>query len=131
MATVVALTLAWSSASSDSLEGQATYYSQGLMREVAANRGMDLSGFEGGVALNRRGDLGRVVWLEFDHAISGPYLSVDCARREHYKTREERGYVVEVDAETAKRHGFWKIGPAPVKVYFADAVSCTLPGCAM
>ena len=122
--------MAWSSTSPSNLEGRATYYSPGLMRQVAENRGMDLSGYLGGVALNRKGDLGRVVWLEWDDAVEGPYLVVDCAKRRHYKVREWKNYVVEVDAFTAKRHGFYRVGPHPVKVYFDDAVSCTLPGCA-
>ena len=130
MATVIAL-IAWSSASSGNLEGQATYYSPKLMEEVAEYRGLSLDGYLGGVALNRQGDLGRVVWLEFDRAIEGPFLSVDCAQREHYEARERKGYVIEVDAETARRHGFFGIGPILVKVYFDDSVSCTLPSCPM
>lgn len=129
MATVIAL-IAWGSASPGNLEGQATYYSPHLMETVAENRGMDLNGYLGGVALNRKGDLGRVVWLEFDRAINGPYLVVDCARKHHYETRERLGRVVEVDAETAKRQGFYRYKPIPVKVYFDDTVSCTVPACA-
>ena len=113
----------WSSMSSQNLEGQATYYSHGLMERVAENRGMDLTGYMGGIALNRKGDLGRVVWLEWDDAVEGPFLVVDCAQRNHYKSRGNR--VVEVDAETAKRHGFFGVGPVPVKVFFYDSVSCT------
>ncbi len=131
MATVIAVTLAWSSMSPQNLEGRATYYRPDLMGEVAANRSLSLNGYMGGVALNRKGDLGRVVWLEFDRAIEGPFLSVDCAQHEHYKAREQKGYVVEVDAATALRHDFFGVGPAPVKVYFDDAVSCTLPRCSM
>ena len=131
MATILAVTLVWSSMSPGNLEGQATYYSPSLMERVAENRGMDLSGYMGGVALNRRGDLGRVVWLEWDRAVEGPFLIIDCAKRQHYSIREKKGYVVEVDAETARRHGFYKVGPAPVKVYFDDSVNCTLPGCAV
>ena len=37
---------------------------------------------------------------------------------------------VSVDAETAKRQGFYRYRPIPVKVYFDDAVSCTVTECA-
>lgn len=90
---------------------------------------MDLSGYMGGVALNRQGDLGRVVWLEFKHSIEGPYLVVDCAKSVDYKARERQGRVVEVDARTAMRHGFYYWGPVPVHVYFDDAITCTVVGC--
>lgn len=129
MNTLLALALAWSSRSPDTLHGRATYYSPGKMAQVARYRGMDLTYYQGGVALNRRGDLGRVVWLEFDGAIEGPFLVVDCARRQHYKARLRAGYVVEVDAETALRHDFYGVGPIPVKVFFEDAVTCTLRWC--
>ena len=131
MATVLAVTLAWGSRSPQNLEGLATYYSPHLMEQVAENRGMDLNGYLGGAALNRKGDLGRAVWLEWGHSIEGLFLVVDCAQRNHYETREKRGYVIEVNTETAKRHGFFGVGPVPVKVYFADAVSCTHSGCPM
>ena len=125
MATVLAVALAWSSRSPETLDGQVTYYSPGLMQQVAENRGLSLEGYAGGVALNRRGDLGRVVWLEFDGAIDGPFLVVDCARREHYESREQRSRVVEVDAQTAMRRGFYGVRPVSVKVFFDDSVSCT------
>ena len=125
MATVLAVALAWSSRSSGNLEGQATYYSPTLMQQVAESRGLSLEGYAGGVALNRRGDLGRVVWLEFDGVIAGPFLTVDCVQERHYQEREDQGRVVEVDAETAQRQGFYGVGPVSVKVWFDDAVSCT------
>ena len=111
--------------SSQNLEGQATYYSHGLMERVAENRGMDLTGYMGGIALNRKGDLGRVVWLEWGSVTEGPFLTVDCARKGHFQAREDDGRVVEVDAQTAQRHGFFGVGPVPVKVIFYDSVSCT------
>ena len=125
MSTIIAVALVWSSRSSGNLEGQATYYSPTLMQQVAENRGLSLEGYAGGVALNRRGDLGRVVWLEFDGAIDGPFLVVDCARKEHYDSREQRSRVVEVDAQTAMRREFYGVGPVSVKVFFDDSVSCT------
>ena len=121
--------LVWSSTSQDSLHGRATYYSPGLMETVAANRGMDLTGYLGGVALNRRGDLGRIVWLEWPGGIEGPFLVVDCAQERHYKRRESKRLVVEVDAQTAMRQGFYGVGPWEVRVYFEDSVTCTIDRC--
>jgi len=116
-----ALTLAaalWSTPTSDPVvEGKATYYSPGLMEQVAVNRGIDLAGYAGGVALNRRADLGRVVWLEHSGQVSGPYLVVDCAQRgAHFEERERRGLVVEVSFEQGMAWGM--MGPVPVQVLF-------------
>jgi hypothetical protein len=129
MIAVLAMTLAWSSRSPDTLHGQATYYSPGVMAQVAKNRGMDLTPYLGGVALNRKGDLGRIVWIEFDTAIEGPFLVVDCAQEGHFPDRENQNRVIEVDAATAIRHGFYGVGPVPVKVFFDTQVTCTLSPC--
>jgi len=102
------------------LAGQATYYSDGLMEQVAANRGMDLTGYVGGVALNHPDNLGDQVWLlwPLEGQLTGPHLVVDCAAAQHIAEREARGYVVEVDARTARRIGFYGVGPHPVVVLF-------------
>lgn len=102
--------------------GKATYYRAGLMDQVAVTRGMDLDGYIAGVALNRAGDLGRVVWLEWeDGSVYGPFLVVDCAQRgEHFQRREQQGYVVEVPAWVARMRGFYGVGPVAVRVWFAD-----------
>ena len=101
------------------LSGLATYYSPGLMETVAANRGMPLDGYAGGVALNDCEHLGRSVWLEWeDGDIEGPFLVVDCAQQRHVGARDARGYVAEVDASVAKEHGFYGVGPVPCSVWF-------------
>lgn len=104
------------------LTGLATYYAPGVMEEVAINRHLDLDGYVAAVALNRAGDLERVVWLEWaDGEVFGPYLVVDCARRgEHFEARERQGYVVEVPAGVARLRGFYGVGPEPVTVWFRD-----------
>ena len=113
-----------------SVEGKATHYGPGLMGEVARNRGVSLDGFAGGVALNRAGDLGRKVWLEWDPSTSsgrgeglvdGPFLVVDCAGRgQDYVRRERQGYVVEVSERVALARGFAWVGPVGVRVWFVD-----------
>ena len=110
----------WTVPTADSyIDGKATYMVPGLMEQVAENRGRSLAGYAGGVALNRAGDLGRLVWLEWaDGAVNGPYLVVDCARREHFEERERQRLIVEVDAQTAWLREFYRVGPVPVRVWF-------------
>ena len=40
------------------ISGRASYYAPGLMDIVAHNRGLDLQGYAGGVAMMRAGDIG-------------------------------------------------------------------------
>lgn len=104
----------------DEIEGKATYYAPGLMQQVAVNRRLDMSGHFAGVALNRAGDVGRTVWLEWDDGtIDGPFLVVDCAQRgPHFEQRELSNYVVEVPAWVARMRGFYGVGPVPATVRF-------------
>lgn len=121
-ALLLAATLWATPTDAQAIDGLATYYAPRLMERVAANRGMDLTHYAGGVALNRAGDLGRTVWLEHKGAITGPYLVVDCARRgEHFESRERKDHdgqalIVEVRYRLARE---WRmVGPVPVRVWF-------------
>jgi hypothetical protein len=49
-------------------------------------------------------------------ALSGRRLR----QREHYADREAQGYVVEVDAQTARAQGFYGVGPVGVVVHFEE-----------
>lgn len=112
-----------------SMTGEATYYDSGVMARVMTNRLLiDDPGeypewladqdLVGAVALNRAGDLGRLVWLDGPAGIEGPFLVADCAQRAHYEDRERRGRIVEVDWATAER---WRLrAPAEVVVWFVD-----------
>ena len=121
--TTLALLALWAQPTeAASIAGLTTYYSPGVMQTTADNRGMDLTHYAGGVALNRAGDLGRTVWLEHEGEISGPYLVVDCARRGvHFESRERKdkngmALIAEVDYRLART---WHMaGPVPVKVWF-------------
>jgi hypothetical protein len=108
-------------------EGWATFYAEGVMEAVAANRGYIAAGAEygawlaregllGAVALNAAGDLGRVVWIDGPRGMEGPYLVIDCAQARHYAERELAGRVVEVDWPTSRRWGME--GPVSVTVWF-------------
>jgi hypothetical protein len=112
----------WSIPTPDAaIVGRATHYKAGLMETVAFRRHMSLRGYLGGVALNRKADLGRDVWIQWDDGtIEGPYLVVDCARQNHYPDRERRGYVLEVDAGVAMRRGFYHGVPPSVTVHFQE-----------
>jgi hypothetical protein len=98
--------------------GKATYYRDGLMDEVAEQRGMKLSGYAGGVALNDCAALGTAVYLEWGPGeVTGPHLSVDCAAAGDLAERERLGRVVEVDADLAREIGFYGVGPRWVGVW--------------
>lgn len=108
------------------IDGKATYYSIRRMEEVAANRGMALDGAIGFVAMNRAGDLGRLVWIERDGDITGPYRVVDCAQNgAHYEQREDKRLIIEVSWEQAQAWGMR--GPVPVRVWFQNPASDNLP----
>ena len=87
--------------------GKALFYGPWAMQATANYRGLSLDGYIGGVALMTCGDLGESVWLRrpgFDW--EGPYLVVDCARRNDlYGLIVYWGDSVEVDWKTARRWG--------------------------
>jgi len=91
--------------------GVATYYSDGLMADVYANRLLlqdvqSCPDCSGRVALNDPRHLGTHIWLDWPGAgISGPYLVTDCAAQADLPTIESRGRVVEVDWPTAQQFG--------------------------
>lgn len=121
MAFLAALTMTgWlSQTQAISLTGEAAYYQPGLMAQVAEARGLGLEGYAGGVALMACGDLGREVWLHFPgESWDGPFLVVDCSRRDHYRMNLERGRVVDVDRAVWDQHRL-PARPSPVVVRFA------------
>ena len=99
------------------ISGDASYYSAGLMDVVAHNRGLELQGYAGGVAMMRAGDIGRDVWLMVRGEWHGPYLVVDCAQRLHYDGLVDRGRVVELSRRDWLGLGLPEM-PVPVLVSF-------------
>ena len=100
--------------------GKAMYYNPGIMQEVYHYR-LDLGQIQpcgecaGYAALLRQGDLNRRIWLEWsDGRIEGPFLVIDVAARHHIGLLLSRGWVVDVDYDTAMRQRM--AGPVPVTV---------------
>jgi hypothetical protein len=102
------------------LHGFATYMARGVMDQVLANRGIVVPEGTIAVALNRKGDLGREIWIEYAGGFFHRAVSVDCASEHDYLKRLEQSYVVEVSAEEADEEGFCAEGPVPVTVYFEN-----------
>lgn len=125
IATMLLLLLPWDEPTPGIfIEGKASFYNIRRMDEVAYNRDMELGDHAGFVAMNRAGDLGRSVWIEYNGVIYGGeygFLSIDCAQEgAHYEERERRGLVIEVSWEQAQA---WKmVKPMPVKVYFVRPI---------
>lgn len=97
----------WFSPAPRHIIGKATWYSEGLMKATANWRGMDLTGFVGGVSLMSPADIGEVVWLKRPgENWEGPFLVVDCSTRgDMYATIVYVKESVEVDFKTAVRWG--------------------------
>lgn len=110
------------------LDGLATYMNPGVMEQTAANRALidnpdDLplwltsEGLVCAVALNRRADLGRIVWLRRPGGPTlGPCLSIDCAALPHLQRRIDQERVVEVGWRIAEHWGMER--PIPIRVLF-------------
>ena len=116
----LATTSGWLSPTEE-IELQGTAKLHNWIRDTAEYRGLDLDGYAGGVALMACGDLGREVWLQVDGAWHGPFLSVDCAARQHYRRRLERGDVVELSPRWWHRLGL-PLAPVAVTVRFAPPI---------
>lgn len=101
------------------LTGRASYYRPGLMRSVQHYRGIELEPGQVCVALNRKGDLGRDVWIGHRGAWYRA-VSCDCAQKGHYPARLAGGYVVEVPFWLAEDWGMAGVGPVDVEVRFTE-----------
>ena len=101
--------------------GKAMYYANGVMEQVIKYRlrvgditpGKKCLGY---VALMRKGDLDREVWIVINGQVEGPFCVVDVAALQHIPSLLERNWVVDVDYQTAKRWGMAGVGPKFVVV---------------
>lgn len=118
----------WTSPTVDAeIHGRATYMNPGRMQETLRNRGIEVPPGFIPVALNRKGDLGRKVWVQWPPDDDHPQgqinqaLVVDCAQAQHFNARERQRLIVEVSAEVAGEHDFYLLGPmGGVTVLFAN-----------
>jgi hypothetical protein len=91
--------------------GLATYYAPGLMEAVQGKRAVsgqigDCPECVGAVALLRAGDIGRKVWLQPPGGEPvGPFLVVDCTRRQDVMPLLGRGWAVDVSYELGQIWG--------------------------
>jgi len=91
--------------------GLATYYAAGMMEYVEGYRQTQgqlpaCPECVGTVALLRAGDIGRKVWLQHaDGERVGPFLVIDCARRQDVEPLVARGWVVDVSYELGQAWG--------------------------
>lgn len=100
--------------------GFAARYDPGLMALVLRNRGLELASYHrGAVAMLRRGDLGREVWIFVRGEWFGPYLVVDCSNRRNFSALRARGRVAELSDREWRALGLGG-APAIVIVSFAD-----------
>jgi hypothetical protein len=91
--------------------GLATFYAAGMMEHVLTVRGgygqtLRCDECVGTVALLRAGDIGRKVWLEPPGGERvGPFLVIDCARREDIPPLVARNWAVDVSFEVGQLWG--------------------------
>ncbi len=102
------------------ISGLAMYYNPGVMERVLAFRReaghvTECPGCIGYAAMLRAGDLDRRVWIKRPgHLEEGPFWVIDVAATKHVGYLLQRGWVVDVDYQTAQRWGMR--GPIPVTV---------------
>lgn len=107
--------------------GRAMYYNPGIMELVLENRlksGQVSPCREcvGYVAMLRVGDLNSKVWIQLpDGTVEGPFQVIDAADKKHIPMLIEKGWIVDIDYETAMR---WKMtGPKSVTVWAEPPLS--------
>jgi len=101
-------------------QGRAMYYNPNIFERVldfrlSARHVTECQECIGYVAMLRRGDLDRQVWLRREgKPAEGPFWVIDVAAKHHVGLLLERGWVVDVDYATAMR---WRMNrPLPVTV---------------
>jgi hypothetical protein len=98
--------------------GIAKYYSPGMMRTVANNRGMKLrSDVHGYAAVQLCSMIGRVITASINGHKVERYQVLDCSAPEDVGRHRAQGLIIEVDYASAKRNGFLRQGKAPAKVW--------------
>ena len=93
------------------LDGTAAYYDRGVMQQVLRNRGItpraDVNGY---AAVTDCSLIGKVAVAEIMGGAPERFLIADCSATQDLATQISRRQVIEVDWETAVRHGLNKVG---------------------
>lgn len=96
------------------LDGTAAYYDRGVMQQVLRNRGItpraDVNGY---AAVTDCSLIGKVAVAEIMGGAPERFLIADCSATQDLATQISRRQVIEVDWETAVRHGLNKVGRGP------------------
>lgn len=109
----------WTAETNLPTSGHATYYAEGVMEAVAQRRirsGQIAACPEcvGSVAMMRKGDIGRKVWLEYHDSTIGPWLVVDCADVSDFQRVVQHDLIVEIPYDLAMKLQIR--GPVPITV---------------
>ncbi len=100
-------------------QGIAKYYSPGVFRDVATNRGMrmlnDVDGYAAVLSCSR---IGQVVKASINNGPVERYQVLDCSAPWDRATHIAQGLVIEVDYQSALRNNFVGSGHAEATVYF-------------
>ena len=128
MVAVIALTSWFTGTQEPSVMGNIKYYDDGVMEQVAVNRGyidntslyrgwLEERGLAGAVSLMRYGDIGREAWLIVPDFAPVKVLVIDCVEKQHYLRRVvKQGDIAEVDWTLAERYDMK--GPIDGRIVF-------------
>ncbi|HET9494118.1 MAG TPA: hypothetical protein VFR15_07810 [Chloroflexia bacterium] len=99
--------------------GHAVFYSPGVFKIVARNRGMKLrTDVDGYAAVIDCGMIGRLVKARLNGRKLETFQVLDCSAPKDRARHQRIGLVIEVDYESAVRNGFARRGRAPAQVYY-------------
>ena len=99
--------------------GHAVYYSPGVFKIVARNRGMKLrTDVDGYAAVIDCSQIGRLIKARINGGKLETFQVLDCSAPRDRARHQRTGLVIEVDYDTAVRNRFAHRGRAPAQVYY-------------
>jgi hypothetical protein len=112
---------AYAAAATTTHKGIAAYYSPGTMARVARNRGIELrDDVDGYASLTSCSHIGKVITASISGSRPERYQVLDCSHPRDRARHLRQGIVIEVDYQSAVRHGFTRRGHAPATVWLGD-----------
>jgi hypothetical protein len=101
--------------------GISAYYSPGTMARVARNRGIALRhDVDGYASLTHCSHIGKIVTATINGSRPERYQVLDCSHPRDRARHLRQGIVIEVDYQSAVRHGFTRRGYAPATVWIGN-----------